>query len=216
MGATEATTPSIQISIVPNSSCGETELLRDGSLYMKQWPTIREGLITAWHGVLDYDQKIPTWKRDMVTSKRALYKSERLKVDFRRTEKAAVRAAVKAEMAAERRERNQMETAIIVPDVMPPTIRAERQVSIRQIPSIPRGLGYCPACGSGMRKGSRATDSGSGCLILIVGLVLTPVLCGIPLILIGLHYMSKREGFWQCPGCGMQTGRKVGFFEFSM
>ncbi len=183
---------------------------------MSKWPAFREGIITAWHAVLDYDQKVPARKRDMTTKQRASQKAARLKADFRRAEKAKVRAAVKAEMAIERQQRVATKTELIVPDVMPPPIQEVHRISVQRIPSIRRGVGYCPACGSGMRKGSRATDSGSGCLILIVGLLLAPILCGIPLILIGFHYMSKREGFWQCSQCGMQTGRKIGFFEFSM
>ncbi len=48
---------------------------------MNTWPRIRERLISAWHGVLDYDTKAPEWKREMKAKERAKAKEKRLRID---------------------------------------------------------------------------------------------------------------------------------------
>jgi hypothetical protein len=125
---------------------------------------------------------------------------------------------VKAEAIQQRRRVEQQTRATNVDVTVynpPPMGQLQRQQVIDQIPPLRRGMGFCPACGTAMKKGARSTDSGSGCLILIVGIVFSPLLIGIPLILVGLHYMTKRQGFWSCPYCGMETGRKIGLFELT-
>ena len=72
----------------------------------------------------------------------------------------------------------------------------------------------CARCGGHLKRGADAKSEGSGCLILVVGLLLTPILIGIPLILYGLHLMSKREGFWRCRKCGAKYDRAIRWYEF--
>jgi len=175
---------------------------------MRTWPRIREGIITAWHSILDYDAKSSRSKREKKIADRARAKKNRLRIDAKYDAIAATR---KREREAEHAE--QLAQSV---EVMAPYQAGQREVAEYRIPAPRRGHGICPACGSGMKKGARSTDSGSGCLIMIVGLILAPVLIGIPLLLIGLHYMSKRQGFWRCRNCGMETGRDVGFFELTM
>jgi hypothetical protein len=72
----------------------------------------------------------------------------------------------------------------------------------------------CATCGGPIKAGATATSEGSGCLIALVGLLLTPILIGIPILLWGAHIASKREGYWQCKRCGAKAPRKVRMFEF--
>ena len=73
----------------------------------------------------------------------------------------------------------------------------------------------CSNCGGALKKEAKATNSGSGCLIVLVGLLFTPLLLGIPVLLYGLHLMWKREGQWRCIKCHALFPRKIGWFEFS-
>jgi hypothetical protein len=72
----------------------------------------------------------------------------------------------------------------------------------------------CRSCGGALRKERKATSEGSGCLIIVVGALLAPFLIGIPLIIYGLHLMSKCEGSWRCVRCHATYPRKIGWFEF--
>lgn len=182
---------------------------------MRKWPVIREGIISAWFAVLDYDRKIPAWKREKATKDRERAKGERFSRD-RRREKSRLEKQEENRIRFAKREEARVRSAKATQriEVLPPVERGIVATQAHYQPMM-RGHGLCPACGSRMKKGARASSSGSGCLILIVGLFLTPFLIGIPLILVGLHYMSKRDGFWRCTRCGMETGRNVSFFEFT-
>lgn len=72
----------------------------------------------------------------------------------------------------------------------------------------------CSRCGGRLKKGAEAKSEGSGCLIALVGLLLSPILIGIPIILYGLNLMSKREGFWRCRNCGAKFDREIKWYEF--
>jgi hypothetical protein len=61
---------------------------------------------------------------------------------------------------------------------------------------------------------SKPTSEGSGCLIVIVGLVLTPFIIGIPIALYGLHLMCKRESHWRCNRCEALYPRKAHWYDF--
>lgn len=71
----------------------------------------------------------------------------------------------------------------------------------------------CSHCGGKLKKGAEAKSEGIGCLILIIGLVLTPILIGIPIIIYGIHLMSKREGFWRCKNCGAKFAREIKWYQ---
>jgi len=73
----------------------------------------------------------------------------------------------------------------------------------------------CSHCGGKLRKTHEATNSGSGCIIGILGLCLTPVLVGIPILLYGLHLMGKTRSLWQCKKCHAEFPRIRRWFEFS-
>ena len=80
-----------------------------------------------------------------------------------------------------------------------------RAVPAVAFPSAPNFAGppkNCRHCGGKIKKGTEAKSEGSGCLVLLVGLVLSPALIGIPIAIYGLFMMNKREGFWRCKSCG--------------
>lgn len=72
----------------------------------------------------------------------------------------------------------------------------------------------CSQCGGHLKKGVDAKSEGTGCLILLVGLLLSPLLLGIPIALYGLNLMTKREGFWRCRKCGAKYDREIKWYEF--
>lgn len=61
-----------------------------------------------------------------------------------------------------------------------------------------------PVRGGRLKKIRRATNEGSGCIVLILGLALTPVLIGIPIIFYGVYLMSKVEKYYVCKTCGQR------------
>lgn len=71
----------------------------------------------------------------------------------------------------------------------------------------------CRHCGGGLKKTTETTSEGTGCIVIILGLILTPALIGIPIVLYGIHLSSKRRGFWQCRTCGTKFDRMIKWFE---
>jgi DNA-directed RNA polymerase subunit RPC12/RpoP len=71
----------------------------------------------------------------------------------------------------------------------------------------------CSNCGGPLKSGKDAKSEGTGCLIVILGLVFTPVLVGIPILLYGLNLMGKREGYWRCRQCGAKFPREIKWYE---
>ncbi len=65
--------------------------------------------------------------------------------------------------------------------------------------------GRCVHCGGQLVKGKKATNEGAGCLILLVGLLLAPVIIGIPIIIVGLVMMLSKETIWKCQHCKAQS-----------
>lgn len=87
-----------------------------------------------------------------------------------------------------------------------------------------RGPPYeCWYCGGELKTGSVATSEGSGCFIMLAGLVVIPCLgglvggivgaffCGfifgIPVLLWGAHVAGRKEKYWQCKRCGAKFPR---------
>ncbi len=64
----------------------------------------------------------------------------------------------------------------------------------------------CAKCKSfGVRVSKRATQEGIGCILLLVGLLLTPALIGIPLVLYAIGLMGRLECRMECTKCGWQS-----------
>lgn len=76
----------------------------------------------------------------------------------------------------------------------------------------------CWNCGGKLKKEREAKHSGSGCLLLVIGILLCffpPLfLLGIPLILFAMHLGSKAEGVWRCKRCESKFPRKIKWYEF--
>lgn len=150
-------------------------------------------MIAKWHGFLDYDKKLPQRKRDAIRLDREKKKTERLKLDAMRISKAEATAREAKEKA----------------DIEQKTRREQREIENRRYELTPpnQRKPACPFCGCEMTRKSQSTDSGIGCLILIIGLVFSPFLIGIPLLFVGIHYMSKKRTIVACPKCGIENGR---------
>jgi uncharacterized paraquat-inducible protein A len=71
----------------------------------------------------------------------------------------------------------------------------------------------CSNCGGSLKTGKDAKSQGSGCIIVILGLALTPILIGIPILIYGLNLMGKREGFWRCTHCEAKFPREIRWYE---
>ena len=77
----------------------------------------------------------------------------------------------------------------------------------------------CEKCKGEMMRKRKATGTGPGCILIIIGaalLFLFPIgsIIGILLIFVGLYYGSKAKGLWVCKKCGYQFERKIKWHEF--
>jgi hypothetical protein len=98
-------------------------------------------------------------------------------------------------------------------NVEPPELSSTSQPA--QAASQFRGPPHeCWNCGGSLSKEKVSTNGGTGCLIIILGLCLTPLIIGIPIILYGIHIGSKTEAFWRCDQCDSKFPRKVKWYEF--
>lgn len=69
-----------------------------------------------------------------------------------------------------------------------------------------RGPPYeCAHCGGTLIVDKRRPNRGAGCIIVILGLCLTPLLIGIPIIIYGLWHGDYWEKWWVCSKCGAQV-----------
>lgn len=77
--------------------------------------------------------------------------------------------------------------------------------------SVPRSFkgppDECLNCGGALKKGAEKPQEPMGCLLAILGLVLTPVLIGIPVLIYAIVLMGKRVAFWKCQRCGAKFPR---------
>ncbi|KKN24126.1 hypothetical protein LCGC14_0898150 [marine sediment metagenome] len=60
----------------------------------------------------------------------------------------------------------------------------------------------CQACGGRMVTYTKGDGPVAGCLLLLLGLVLSTILIGIPLIAWGIYVMVRQHKFWRCASCG--------------
>ncbi len=192
---------------------------------MSFWPKLREGAIRAWHAVLDYDRKIPPDRRAANTEKRADAKE-------RRMDKDAAKARAAEKLAEWRRDQQRAIADLERLEVVVPEIVRTNEVThipdnpefvsgpvtrmsdgLQPLPSTTRfpalRRGQCPQCGELMKKTAKSTSAASGCIIVILGLALSFFLIGIPILLAGLYFMFKTEGFWLCRRCGYQGHREI-------
>ncbi len=62
----------------------------------------------------------------------------------------------------------------------------------------------CPKCRGALAWVSEKPQGGAGCLLIVLGLLFTPLLIGIPIFIYGIVLMGKRQEYWHCTSCGTQ------------
>jgi hypothetical protein len=45
-------------------------------------------------------------------------------------------------------------------------------------------------------------ERGTGCIVILIGLIFSPILLGIPVLIYGFILRGKAKHSFQCPGCG--------------
>jgi ribosomal protein L37AE/L43A len=70
-------------------------------------------------------------------------------------------------------------------------------------------MGVCPKCLIKMDQGTGSKNKGLGLVILIIGIVLAPIIVGIPVAVFGLYLMFKSDGYWVCRKCGAKFYQKA-------
>lgn len=62
----------------------------------------------------------------------------------------------------------------------------------------------CPRCSGWLVSRQVEQQKGAGCIVLLIGLLLAPILIGIPIFFYGLHLMDAGRNIWWCNTCGVQ------------
>lgn len=149
---------------------------------MKVWPRFREGCIRLWHGVLDYDTKRSAADKAAIAEKRDKARAKRMAVDWQAENERRLRM--------ERRNQERM-------------IGAEIQKNFREWNrKVEEARPKCQYCGGPLVPAYRNPNSASGCILLLVGICLTPFIIGIPVIIFALVVMGKSEKYMKCGSCG--------------
>jgi len=69
-----------------------------------------------------------------------------------------------------------------------------------------------------VRCRSNAKGGALGCALLLIGLFLCltgiGIIIGVPLVLFGLYFGTKREGVWRCSSCKIESPRKMNWYEY--
>lgn len=60
----------------------------------------------------------------------------------------------------------------------------------------------CEQCKSFLYWVVEFPEHGTGCLIALVGLLLSPFLIGIPIMIYGYSMTNRSKRHWHCSGCG--------------
>lgn len=82
-------------------------------------------------------------------------------------------------------------------------------------PMIFRGPPHdCRYCGGELKKKREVDHGAAGCMLLLIGLLLTPIIIGFLIMLLGLHFGSKGRGFWVCRRCEARFERKIKWYEY--
>jgi DNA-directed RNA polymerase subunit M/transcription elongation factor TFIIS len=60
----------------------------------------------------------------------------------------------------------------------------------------------CVLCQGTLVPISEPKNEGVGCIIILIGLIFSPMLFGIPVVIIGIYYMTRKTRSYQCQSCG--------------
>lgn len=82
-------------------------------------------------------------------------------------------------------------------------------------PNVFRGPPHdCRYCGGELAKKREVEHGTTGCILLIIGLLLTPFIIGFFIMLLGLHLGTKGKGHWQCRRCDARFDRSIKWYEY--
>lgn len=62
-------------------------------------------------------------------------------------------------------------------------------------------------CGGQYKLIATRPNEGTGCIIMILGLLFAPIIIGIPILIYGFRMKNKTHSYWQCGDCGMTLPR---------
>lgn len=150
------------------------------------WRKFREWLIRVWHGVLDFDTEIPAKKKAAILKRREDARRGRLAEDAaydRATASKRYKNEKTRELAAADEKQQQIERA-----------RYDAEMRARQ----PK----CRVCSGLIVIHTRTPQGGMGCLLIVIGLCLSPFLIGIPVAIYGIVLTGKTEKYPACQSCG--------------
>jgi hypothetical protein len=72
---------------------------------------------------------------------------------------------------------------------------------LKRLPPADGSAGLCPVCFNKMNRSNRSKSLGVGCIVVLIGLFLAPIIIGIPVFIYGIVMMFRQEYFWICPKC---------------
>ncbi len=97
----------------------------------------------------------------------------------------------------------------------PGNIQAVQPAQLAQAAPMHRGPPHdCRHCGGQLKAKREVENDGMGCALIIIGILLTPVLIGIPIALLGLHLGTKGKGYWECQRCDARFDRKIKWYHY--
>jgi hypothetical protein len=60
----------------------------------------------------------------------------------------------------------------------------------------------CPQYKGNLRYVTESSQSGTGTIVFVLGILFAPLCVGIPILIWGWILMSERKNYWHCRGCG--------------
>lgn len=72
----------------------------------------------------------------------------------------------------------------------------------------------CRYCGGRVVKKADAEHGTTGCILLVLGIVLAPLIIGFFIILLALHVGTKRKAYWLCTRCEARFDRSIKWYEY--
>lgn len=61
----------------------------------------------------------------------------------------------------------------------------------------------CWRCGGMYTQIVNTPNRGTGCIVVVLGVIFAPVLIGLILIFYGISMMGETQTYWQCRSCGL-------------
>lgn len=61
----------------------------------------------------------------------------------------------------------------------------------------------CWKCGGRYTLITQTPNQGTGCILIVIGIIFAPVLIGLVIIYLGYQQMNETQSQWQCRSCGL-------------